>query len=394
MNVTLAYNTSYSWYVVASDGEAVTRSDTWTFSTCKNVSEGSDSEKYRTNWTIIVYLDGDNNLDTYAQKELNELKSAELNGSVSVIVLQDGQKNGDSRCHTIVNGSFSETSLAEICPEWGEEVNMGSGETLSVFTDYAFRHYPAKHYMLELWNHGYGWRGICKDETNNDKLTLQEIQSALATVYSSRQEKIDVLTYTACKMGGVETAHGLDVYVDYFVSSQESMSATGLPHKKIVEAAGNMSSGSAMVEYIVDVFSALYQDAPTATIAGWDLAHMANLSASVDMFAHLLSNASHISSSVISNAHEQAESFGGVGYRDLYDFARLIEELSGDVAIDDAARGVIDNVTRLTCAEWHGDQHPGAHGISIYFPSYYLSQYEDTSFAEDTFWDEFLQTYA
>ncbi|MGC9308631.1 MAG: clostripain-related cysteine peptidase, partial [Thermoplasmatota archaeon] len=393
VNISLAYDTSYAWHVTASDGEAATMSDTWTFRTCKNVSREADDKGYRTNWTIIVYLDGDNNLDSYAQKELNEMASAGINGSVSVVILQDGREDGDSHCYTIVNGSFSETSLGEICPTWDGEVNMGSGETLEMFTDYALTRYPAEHYMLELWNHGYGWRGICKDETNNDRLTLQEIRSSLAAVSTGHQEKIDVLVYTACKMGGIETAHGLEEYVDYFVASQESMSATGLPHTEILEAAGSISSGGAMVQYIVDAVSVLYQDSQTATIAGWDLSHMTNLSISLDAFARILSNPDHISSSVISNAYEQAESFGGVGCIDLYDFAQLIEQLSGDVAIDDAARYVIDNITRLTCAEWHGSQHPDAHGVSIYFPSYYLSQYEDTSFAMNTFWDEFLQAY-
>ncbi len=392
MNVTLAYNTSYSWHVIASDGKAATQSDTWTFRTCKNVSEEPDDARYRTNWTIIVYLDGDNNLDTYAQKELNEIKAAEIDSSVSVIILQDGQENGDSRCYTIVNGSFSETSLAEISPGWDREVNMGSGETLEMFTDYAFRQYPAEHYMLELWNHGYGWRGICKDETNNDRLTLQEIRGSLAAACTGSHKKIDVLVYTACKMGGIEAAYGLDQYVGYVVTSQESMSAAGLPHRAVLEAAGNISSGAAMVDCIVEEYAALYQDAQAYTISGWNLSYMADLSASVDTFARLLSNTSRIRSSVVSDACEQVESFGGVGYGDLYDFAYTVEQLSGDAVIDDAARNVIDNITCLMHAEWHGDGHPDAHGISIYLPSYYLSQYEDTLFASDTYWDECLQT--
>jgi len=39
----LSYNTTYSWYVTADDGNATTTSPTWSFTTEANTSNGNDS---------------------------------------------------------------------------------------------------------------------------------------------------------------------------------------------------------------------------------------------------------------------------------------------------------------------------------------------------------------
>src|SRR6185295_12580297 len=38
------------------------------------------------------------------------------------------------------------------------EVNMGDPAVLKDFIAWSKKNYPAKHYMLEFWSHGQGWR--------------------------------------------------------------------------------------------------------------------------------------------------------------------------------------------------------------------------------------------
>ena len=60
-----------------------------------------------------------------------------------------------------------------------------------------------------------------------------------------------------------------------------------------------------------------------------------------------------------------------------------------------AAQTVMENVTKVVFAEWHGEDHQNAHGISIYFPleENYVNSYENTDFAINTHWDEFLEIF-
>lgn len=359
-----------------------------------NESAGNDTTAID-GWTIMVYLDGDNSVDSYAQKELNEIAIAHTGHNVTVLVLYDGKGSGNSRLYRRENDSWENLPLQEINDHWGEEVNMGWPGTLEEFVSYGLANAEHGHYMLELWSHGYGWAGICRDETDNDRLTMDEIQQALAMTCGDGQ-KIDLLVYTACKMAELEVAYGLETYVDYFIASQESVPALGLPHTAIIErAAYNASLDAATcARQIVDAYAAFYQNAQTATIAAWRLDGLSRLSHAIDELAQTVSSEA-IDGNMIHNAVAATPSFGGVGFIDIYDFALNIHQACLDGSpVSIAAQKVMENVSAVIHHEWHGSYHQNAHGISIYFPvASYLSLYGDLSFASSTEWDSFLQLY-
>ena len=43
------------------------------------------------------------------------------------------------------------------------EVNMGDGKALGDFITWGIQQYPAKRYMLVIWDHGQGWRLFLSD---------------------------------------------------------------------------------------------------------------------------------------------------------------------------------------------------------------------------------------
>jgi len=293
----------------------------------------------------------------------------------------------------VTSQGFQETPLCEIRQDWGNEVNMGDGGTLSAFIDYAMENHPAGHYMLEMWSHGSGWMGMCNDATAGDRLQLSEITDALAAGIGNRSEKIDVVTYIACKMAEIECASGLADHVDYFIASQESVFASGLPHTDLLESINDTTSVPAFATMIVDRFTSFYQHAPDATISVWRLDHLNNLTCAVDGFAQSLAAGNR---NLIQMAYNDTESFGGIGLVDLWDFCSNIQKHTGsDTEVYEAAQHVTENVSAIVYDEWNGGSHPDAHGISIYFPrqNCYITSYGNTAFATHTNWDEFLQTY-
>lgn len=123
------------------------------------------SVKAQAKWTFMVYLDADNDLETFGIRDFNEMEKVGSSDEVNIIVQMDripgyDNSNGnwtDARRYRItkdVNTNlFSSTLLQSI-----GEVNMGDPNTLSSFIDWATTNYPADNYALVLWDHGGGWQ--------------------------------------------------------------------------------------------------------------------------------------------------------------------------------------------------------------------------------------------
>jgi hypothetical protein len=101
-------------------------------------------------------------------------------------------------------------------------------------------------------------------------------------------------------------------------------------------------------------------------------------------------NAGHVAD--VQQARNAAEEIYYNYYIDLYHFAKMVDTyVPGATA---QAQAVMYEVSKMY--EAHGTSVPNDHGLSIYFPRVegdYLVSYENTKFAVDTHWDEFLKEY-
>ncbi len=184
-------------------------------------------------WTIMIYLDGDNNLEGFMMDDINEMMQGyeDLQG-YDLILLVDridgfssddstlGDDFNDTRLYRITNNFYTRLNGGAIFPDISRssahEANMGDARTLEVFVRFCKANYRADNYALILWNHGDGVRGgdftirpplpdkaICQDETDSgDKLYSAEISDILSYDHS-----VDLLGFDACLMGGIETGY-------------------------------------------------------------------------------------------------------------------------------------------------------------------------------------------
>jgi len=205
-------------------------------------------------WTIMVWLDADNNLEPNGIKDFNEMEyglnlakqtDPYIEDKLAIVVQFDripgfdtgshdsGDDWVDTRRYLIkpdsnenLNGDFSSQLLSQI-----GEVNMGDAYELKSFIKYCKNNYPAEHYFLILWNHGAGAKSpissfgssskeVCIDNTNGgDNLFTGELTDVL-----TQDESVDIIGFDACYMGVVEVAYeyrpGLDKFsADYMIGS-------------------------------------------------------------------------------------------------------------------------------------------------------------------------------
>ncbi|RKX45344.1 MAG: hypothetical protein DRP27_04375, partial [Thermotogae bacterium] len=362
-------------------------------------------------WTFMVYLDGDNNLDDYGDIDFGEMEAVGSSSSVNVVVLKDDSAFGDTHLYYVEGGSST-----ELYPSWlDSEENMGNGETLRDFVSWAIDGYPADHTFLVIWDHGAAWEGACWDDTSGgDYLTMLEIGDALAGALGG--QRLDIVGFADCLMANLAVCHQVGDYADYLVGSEKTGWAYGdegivWNFDDIIGYLESHTSASDVAQYVVnntmDNLTAHMLD-ESHTWSAMDLAQMDALAVAVSDFAYDLEDSLASHQSEIHSARDATESYEGPSggqYGRIIDFYHLAQNVYDDTSLPAAlrtsAQNVMNAISSAVIAERH---HTGsgdvsvdhAHGLSIYFPdeeSKYDSDYENLDFPADTHWNEFLATY-
>ena len=190
-------------------------------------------------WTILVYIAGDNNFETWGIRNINRMEAATLSSDLQVGVLLDriqgyDTSNGgwtDTRVGVIQHDSNSENITSSLVPQG--EWNTGSPATLLSFLNWGALNLPAKHYALVLEDHGGAIFGSCWDDTSaRDNLTLTETAAALAW----SQVQISVLGFNACDMATAEVVQQVSPYVDYVVASEDTEWCPGWDYTAVLNS--------------------------------------------------------------------------------------------------------------------------------------------------------------
>lgn len=229
-------------------------------------------ETHKNAWTIMVYLDGDNDLESAGVEDFNEMERGlylaqqripAIADKLNIIVLFDRRSGEwtDTRLYKILPDNTMSSMASQLITSDNNlkgELNMGNPATLSNFITYCKAQYPNTNYMLVLWNHGGGARSpgttklssgtkaVCWDDSSaNDALYTDEIQQVLATHFSP-SSKLDILGFDACLMGMVEVACEFRNLARYMVASMHTEQGDGWDYEYIIQkfAQGSASNYS------------------------------------------------------------------------------------------------------------------------------------------------------
>ena len=351
----------------------------------------------QTDWTFLVYLDGDNNLESAAIDDFLEMSSVGSDAHVKIVVLLDRHpcdgNCSDPSCPTPCTaghyshqyGDWAGTRRGIInagdvpTGTWGTsigEANMGATQTLVSFVEWGMQTYPASYYAVVFWNHGGGWRrrapaeeplpfkAVCWDETDgNNTLEMKEVRNALQIIETDEQEP-DLVGFDACLMGMVEVAYEIREHGSVMVGSEKTEPNDGWPYDTILtDLVGNPAMSAA--DLGSTIVSRYYQSYGNSEIlSAIDLASVDVLATRTDSLAQTLRD--HWNNNVGACVEEAADVM---------------------VAVDTAV-----------ITEAHGATWPGSHGLAIYFPENsgdFNADYNGTNilFADDTRWEEFHQDF-
>ena len=128
--------------------------------TAKSASAGST--KTKASWTVLVYMDADNSLASYASYNMNDMSAglASLNG-INLLVQWDKPNSKETwRCEIIPGGKIDAGSFP---------IEMGANPSTELVKSmqWIVNNYPADQYALILWNHGSGVEDFYPDAVRN-----------------------------------------------------------------------------------------------------------------------------------------------------------------------------------------------------------------------------------
>jgi hypothetical protein len=105
-------------------------------------------------WTILIYMAGDNDLDDFGGDDVEEMKKVGSSDKINVIVQRDTAAAGvPARRYRVRKGTKVEDDVVQSIGE----TNTGDPKVLANFLTWGRLNYPAKRTMAVLWNHGSGW---------------------------------------------------------------------------------------------------------------------------------------------------------------------------------------------------------------------------------------------
>lgn len=244
--------------------------------------------------TVIIYIVADNNLNSYAVNNINDLEeaySAECGGRILVFY----NSVSESKIIEIVNDNTASIASTTLYT-YTNSPNPLEAATLSEVIDRCRSLSVTDKYSLVLWSHATGWlpEGMSPAKTAQSTQSVSEFniieltseseitpqQRTFGSTYSFDGEMevyelqqalptdlvFEYIMVDACHMGSIEVAYELKDNCKYYCASAAEVLAEGFPYYDVFD---NLISGdiARAAQKYYDQYNALSGSSRTATIS-------------------------------------------------------------------------------------------------------------------------------
>ena len=367
--------------------------------------------------TVMVFLNAKYTLSQFADPFVSALEKVGSTANMNVVVEEGKKGQGSTRL-------FIEKSKGDVVASYASS-DMGDYKHVIDFMQWAKTNYPAKHYMLVIWNHGGGWldpvpqayfpsKSISIDEDAKDYIRTPQLGEILR-----QAGPVDVLNFYACLMQMAEVSYEVKDYAGAVVGSEETMAAGQYYYDGVLSYidahpdAAPADIGSVIVSAWQDYMNSIPDLAQVpGTMSTLDTKALADLPAKVDAFSGAVMNAND--TDAVTYALQNVIRFesvdgnaGDATYGDLYDFASLLSSQSKDATVQSSAKDLMDYISgKLVLSnvgvhvDENGQDYSRCHGISINLPmktsadeakinKILETKYSDLAFGKASHWADF-----
>jgi hypothetical protein len=291
------------------------------------------------------------------------------------------------------NAALSSTMLSDL-----GTVDMGDYKQLAEFGKWVKANYPAKKYMLIGWNHGSGWekslrlfpsvRGISYDDETNNHISTPQLAQAIREMGG-----VDIYASDACLMQMAEVAYELKDTAKITVGSEENEPGDGWGYNEFLSRVHSNQTNltpDVMAAAAVQGYKAFYAPKGTATTqSAIRTSGLAAFRALLDQWVDMVMKEDK---AMLNEARGAAVGFGGAESKDLTNFMELVHGKTKSAALKSQTVKVMDQFYKKVLIDnaTTGDKFKNAYGLGIYLPGYsFDANYNELAWAKDGKWDEF-----
>jgi hypothetical protein len=406
-------------------------------------------------WTIMVFMNGKSNIEPFAIRDLNRFETVGSGEKVNIVAELGRSKglDGDTaadgdwtgvRRYYVVRDADAEHLASPALMDLGD-ADLGDYKEVSSFVKWARTNYPAKRYMLMIWDHGWGWIDPKKPEKNplsgkpagqfrtksisHDFVTGNYIKTTDLGKIFGEAGRVDLYVSMACFMQMAEVAYELRDGADIIVGSEEVIQLPSLNFEDfLAQMTGDPKASAAEAGVrLVDTFKEMYSRPEYAemlektkygvqlsAIRASELLAFSRKTADWARLAMLVND-----TAALTKARTEVLRFE-VGdettdpdkqisfYGDLYHFVELVNKnlnlaLPGagelKAAGESLERSIRDDLTLRNAflgKDRTGKDYSNAHGIAIHIPGKpgnlieYYPSYSDLAFEKASGWRKFI----
>ena len=401
--------------------------------------------------TLMVFMNAKNDLSEshlfglagkWAQKDLDEMKKVGSTDKVNVIVEIGEKGKGSKRLKVLKKSGFF--SSGEEVYSTDPKSDMGDYKRVIDFVKWSRINFPAKRYILVLWDHGLGWidpklnqhtagtgtsKGISFDDDTKNYIRTKEIGEIL-----KQSGYVDVVIFNACLMQMAEVGYEIKDHTSLIIASEETMLAYGFDYEKFLNFLNSKPNFSKkeISTFFIEWYKEFYKnginlgpiniplDSIAATLSTIEPSELSNLPKYLDYFASSVMKNNEEESikkairdvirftSIADPVKDKEKKFAP--YIDLYDFARIVYENSQNEKTKESAKLLMDFIkNKLVVASvglnkdtTNNYDYTKVGGIAInmtmkikpvppQFNDILETKYEDLSLSKDSLWDEFVK---
>ncbi len=358
-------------------------------------------------WTFLVFLNGNNNLDSFGTMNLRQMEKIGSTDNVNIVVQWASMKTKKVERLLIKKGSQGTGVNSPVVQTL--KADMGDWHSVVDFVKWGAQNYPADHYFLDIWDHGSGWHDkvghagkitdISWDELTGNHITTKQLGLALTESAKAIGHKIDLYASDACLMAMVEIANEVADSVSVFGGSQETEPGAGWPYDTFLQrlTKNPKSSPQEVGKMLSEEYAKSYQTGSEhVTFSIFDLANLPALNKAISKFGQSMNAMSAETSKAVLEVASNSQNFTNSDYVDLIDFLNRLKsssitslDVNSVKALTDAAKNFIVTTNNVG--------FPNANGVSIWIPtesyeySQYASLYSQMKFDSETHWGDFLK---
>lgn len=191
-------------------------------------------------WTVMVYMAGDNNLSEDMITGLKGLKAVAGKGNINIVALYDSNYPAVPVKIYDFSKNIKKSRLEDYVIKSGSSPALDENFRIEDFIEMVLNNYKAKKYALIFSGHGDGviGRTLLRDENPDTVLDLKDLAKLLERLQpkdkNGKKRKFDLLGFDSCLMNMLEVGYEFKDAAKVLVASEGNIPCSGWEYDLIL----------------------------------------------------------------------------------------------------------------------------------------------------------------